>query len=106
VGRLSAASVHLVSRFRLSDRASSPKGRLNSFYLFGKISTTKTAAEEQRKMYEEQAEKWINAEELKTSAEEQRKEGSPYGGELEVSKFPRTQFQRKFLENAVRMPCE
>ncbi len=26
VGRLSAASVHLVSRFRLSDRASSPKG--------------------------------------------------------------------------------
>jgi hypothetical protein len=28
VGRLSAASAHLVSRFRLSDRASSPKGAL------------------------------------------------------------------------------
>jgi hypothetical protein len=45
----------------------------------------------------------MNAEEVKTSAEEERKEGSPYGGE--VSKFPQTQFQRKFLENAVRMPC-
>jgi hypothetical protein len=49
------------------------KGRVNSFYLFGKISTTKTAAEEQRKRHEEQAVKWINAEEVKTSAEEQRK---------------------------------
>jgi len=79
------------------------KGRVNSFYLWGKISTTKTAAEEQRRRHEEQAVKWMNAEEVKTSAEEERKEGSPYGGE--VSKFPQTQFQRKFLENAVRMPC-
>jgi hypothetical protein len=53
------------------------KGRVNSFYLFEKISTTKTAAEEQRKRHEEQAVKWMNAEEVKTSAEEQRKESSP-----------------------------
>jgi hypothetical protein len=31
------------------------KGRVNSFYLFGKISTTKTAVAEQRKRHEEQA---------------------------------------------------
>jgi hypothetical protein len=48
----------------------------------------------------------MNAGEVKTSAEEERKESSPYGGELEVSKFPRTQFQRKLFENAVSMmPC-
>jgi hypothetical protein len=48
----------------------------------------------------------MNAEEVNISAEEHREECSPYGGELEVSNFPRPQFQRKFFENAVSMPCE
>jgi hypothetical protein len=37
VGRLSAASVHLVSRFRLSDRASSRKGALTVSTCFGRF---------------------------------------------------------------------